>query len=73
MINEQLLASTKEQSKGINQITQAMLEIDQVVSQSSISTQETANHADTMAQQSEFLREVVQNFEKEIKGSKKAA
>jgi len=67
-INQELLANTQEQSVGINQITKAMLEIDQVVSDSSQSTAETANHADTMAQQSEFLSEVVQNFENEIKG-----
>ncbi len=71
-INEQLLASSKEQSTGINQITQAMLEIDQVVNESALSTIETANHADTMAQQSEFLNEVVYNFEKEINGTKAA-
>lgn len=71
-INEQLLASSKEQSQGINQITKAMLEIDQVVNESALSTIETATHADTMAQQSEFLNEVVYNFEKEIKGTKAA-
>ncbi len=72
VINEQLLASSKEQSEGINQITQAMLEIDQVVNESAASTAETATHADSMAQQSEFLNEVVFNFEKEIKGTKAA-
>lgn len=71
-INEQLLESAQEQSDGINQITKTMLEIDQIVSASSQSTMETANHAETMVQQSEFLNEVVQNFEKEIKGSKAA-
>ncbi len=72
IINEQLLAKSKEQSQGINQITQAMLEIDQVVNESAVSTTETAQHADTMAQQSEFLNNIVQSFEKEIKGSKAA-
>lgn len=72
VINKQLLASSQEQSQGINQITQAMLEIDQVVSESAQSTIETATHADSMAQQSEFLNEVVFNFEREIKGSKAA-
>lgn len=72
VINEQLLASSKEQAQGINQITQAMLEIDQVVNESATSTTETAQHADTMAQQSEFLNHIVHTFEKEIKGSKAA-
>ncbi len=71
-INEALLQNAQEQSDGINQITKTMLEIDQVVSASSQSTTETANHAETMSQQSEFLQEVVSNFEKEIKGTKAA-
>ncbi len=71
-INEELLQSAQEQSDGINQITKTMLEIDQVASASTQSTAETANHAETMVQQSEFLNEVVQNFEKEIKGSRAA-
>ena len=72
VINQQLLANTQEQANGINQITKAMQEIDQVVNESAASTNETADHADTMAQQSEFLNEVVFNFEKEIKGSQAA-
>lgn len=71
-INEELLQNAQEQSDGINQITKTMLEIDQVVTASSQSTIETANHAETMVQQSEFLHEVVYNFEKEIKGTKAA-
>lgn len=71
-INEQLLASSQEQSLAINQITETMVQINTAVNEAATSTIETASHADRMSEQSNHLAGAISNFEREIKGSKAA-
>lgn len=71
-MNASLAQNSQEQSAGINQITKAVAEIDQGINESARSTMETAKEADQMAQQSELLNSIVNDFEKEIKGSSAA-
>lgn len=67
-MNASLAQNSQEQSAGINQISKAVSEIDQGINESARSTMETAKEADSMAQQSELLNNIVGDFEKEIKG-----
>lgn len=71
-MNATLAQSSQEQAAGISQITKAVSEIDLIINDSARSTQETAREADQMAEQSELLNKIVQNFETEIKGQRTA-
>lgn len=67
--NEQIAASSVEQSSGISQITQTMGEIDLTTNQAAQTSAEAQTQAERLSQQAEQLNSIIQSFEGEIKGA----
>jgi methyl-accepting chemotaxis protein len=59
----EIAAASEEQAAGIDQITRAMLQMDQVTQANSAQTEELSSTAQTLASQAEQMQETVERFQ----------
>jgi methyl-accepting chemotaxis protein len=62
----EIASASKEQALGVEQLNQAMLEIDRVVQQNAANAEESASAASQLQAQSERMREIVETFREQF-------
>ncbi|HSR36093.1 MAG TPA: methyl-accepting chemotaxis protein, partial [Desulfurivibrionaceae bacterium] len=66
----EIAAASKEQSHGITQVNQAVLEIDNVTQQTAANSEEAASASEELSAQASHLKRLVEELEELISGSK---
>jgi methyl-accepting chemotaxis protein len=69
LINE-ISASSREQARGIAQMSQAMTSIDQIVQQNSANSEESASSSQQLMSQADEMKNYVKTLERAVVGSK---
>lgn len=70
---EEIATASNEQSKGVNEITKAMAQMDQVTQRNSATSAESSSSSEGLAQQAVVLNQMVGNLLRIVEGAKAGA
>jgi methyl-accepting chemotaxis protein len=67
---QEIAEACREQSQGVQEITKAVSQLDQVTQQNAATSEESANAAELLAQQAQEMKDVISDLTLTIKGHK---
>ncbi len=66
----EIATASREQSQGVQEITRAMAQLDQVTQQNAVASQDSANASEQLSNQAEELRAIIDELNRTVAGAK---